>query len=107
MSRSHFGVDDRRCLVDAVRAGAGRGRGKLRHALHKPWGSAMFTIIEMQSLADSKRDKAVRARRWAYQLATLEDQRRLLRLADELDADASDLERQADLVTVAGSSASS
>lgn len=67
----------------------------------------MFTIIEMQSLADNKRDKAVRARRWAERLATVEDQVRLLQFADELDAEASALERQADLSTVSGAAAAS
>ena len=55
----------------------------------------MFSPVEMLILADSKREMAARARRWADQLATHADQALLLQHADELEAEASDLEWRA------------
>lgn len=49
----------------------------------------------MISLAESKREKATRARRWSSALATPEDQGRLLVFAEELEDEANDLERRA------------
>lgn len=58
---------------------------------------AMFSAAEMQTLADSKRHAAARARHWAGQLANTADRDRILQHAAELEAEATDLERQARL----------
>ena len=55
----------------------------------------MFTKAEMRSLANSKRDSAERARRWAKLLTLGSDQSRLLQHAAELEGEAADLEREA------------
>ena len=55
----------------------------------------MLTVREMLSLAENKRDKAERARRWSGVLVTPEDQGRLLVFAQELEDEAEELERQA------------
>lgn len=55
----------------------------------------MLTSSEMISLAEDKRGKAERARRWSDAMATPEDQGRLLAFAEELEDEANDLERRA------------
>ena len=55
----------------------------------------MITNIELQRLADDRRDKAARARSWAHRLTKPEDQKRLMNFAADLEAEANELERQA------------
>lgn len=55
----------------------------------------MITNIVLQRLADDRRDKAARARAWAHRLASADDKQRLIQYAAELEAEASELDRQA------------
>lgn len=50
---------------------------------------------ELRQLAKKKHDEAARARRLAKMLSALSDQANLLQHADELEAEARELERQA------------
>jgi hypothetical protein len=55
----------------------------------------MITDIELQRLADDRRDKAARARAWAHRLTRTGDKERLMQYAAELEAEAMKLEQQA------------
>ena len=55
----------------------------------------MITNVELQCLADDRRDKAARARSWAHRLPDPDDRQRLMQYAAGLEAEASEMERQA------------
>jgi hypothetical protein len=73
-------------------AGAARSLSSRRVRLG---AGVMITNIERQRLADGRRDKAARARAWVHRLTSAEDKERLIKYAAKLEAEASDLERQA------------
>ena len=64
-------------------------------APHDTWGGAMIVNIELQRLADDRRDKAALARSWAPRLTDPDDRQRLMQYAAGLEAEASELEWQA------------
>jgi hypothetical protein len=55
----------------------------------------MIINVELQRFVDDKRDKAARARSWAYRLANPDDRQRLMQYAAGLEAEALEMEWQA------------
>jgi len=56
---------------------------------------AVPTLAQLMQQAHAKRDDAARARRWAGEMTAVADREFLLRIAVELEAEAAELDRQA------------
>lgn len=55
----------------------------------------MIVNVELQGLADDRREKAARARSWAHRLPDPNDRQRLMQYATDLEAEANEMEWQA------------